>query len=397
MQAKKPIILTLVRYYIPGDKSGGPVRTITNMVDQLGDDIDFRILTSDRDALDDAPYSTVALDAWNKIGNARVYYVPPRKQTLGGFLNLIEDTSYDVLYLNSFFDPIFTQRPLTLRRLGLLPTTPVVIAPRGELSRGALSIKPWKKVPYRWFAATLGLYRGLIWQASSDREAEDIRRAMGATVQNISVARNVPPLPISNEAQNNKSLKDGGPFRVVFLSRITPKKNLNFALSVLARVKTAVHFDIYGPIEVASYWRKCQALFAKLPSNVSVQYHGAVTHSKVSKILGCHDLLFLPTRGENYGHVILEALSVGTPVLIADTTPWRNLEEQRLGWDLTLDDEQAFADCIHEASKLSAEAVRLWRERVYTFACQYTAVTDDLSANRNLFMSLVTGGETPNQ
>jgi glycosyltransferase involved in cell wall biosynthesis len=382
------MVLTLVRHYLPGDKSGGPVRTISNIVDHLGDDIDFRILTSDRDALDDAPYSTVALDAWNIVGKARVYYVPPEKQTLRGLLKLIDDTPYDALYLNSFFDPIFTQRPLMARRLGLLAATSVIIAPRGEFSPGALAIKRWKKMPYQWFASAVGLYRGLIWHASSDREAEDIRCAMGATVQNISVARNLPPLPISNEAQNNRSLKDGGPFRVVFLSRITPKKNLDFALRVLARVKTRVHFDIYGPIAVPSYWRQCQVLMMKLPPNVSVQYHGAVAHSAIATVFASHDLLFLPTRGENYGHSILESLSAGTPVLITNTTPWRNLEASGIGWDLALDDEQRFVDCIHRASQLSDGSLKQWRERVHSFAREYAANPEILASNRNFFLKV---------
>jgi glycosyltransferase involved in cell wall biosynthesis len=395
MQTKKPMVLALVRYYLPGYKSGGPVRTINNIVEHLGDDIDFRILTSDRDALDDAPYPDVSVDAWNRVGKARVYYVPPTKQTTRGLLQLIKDTPYDVLYLNSFFDPIFTQRPLMIRRLGLLPTKPVVIAPRGEFSSGALAIKRWKKVPYQWFASALGLYRGLIWQASSDREAEDIRCGMGRTVQNISVAPNLPSLSIDNESQGYKLLKDGGPLRLVFLSRIAPMKNLDFALRVLARVTTTVHFDIYGPIEVASYWRQCQVLMTKLPPNVSVQYHGAVAHSEIPTVFGSHDLLFLPTRGENYGHSILESLSAGTPVLIANTTPWRNLEKRGIGWDLALDDEQGFVDCIHHASQLSGGALKIWRERVYRFAREYATNPDIAASNRNLFMGIFVGLDRP--
>ena len=157
-------------------------------LDHLSDDIEFRIVTSDRDALDEAPYPGMRVDAWNRVGKAPVYYVSPEKQSIRGFLKLIADTPYDVLYLNSFFDPIFTQRPLLARGLGLLPTKPVVIAARGEFSPGALAIKRWKKVPYRWFASAIGLYRGLIWQASSDQEAEHIRRAIGATARNISVS-----------------------------------------------------------------------------------------------------------------------------------------------------------------------------------------------------------------
>jgi glycosyltransferase involved in cell wall biosynthesis len=55
-----------------------------------------------------------------------------------------------------------------------------------------------------------------------------------------------------------------------------------------------------------------------------------------------HDLFFLPTLGENYGHVVQEALLAGCPVLLSDTTPWRGLQALGVGWDLPLDDEAGF-------------------------------------------------------
>lgn len=64
MSKSRPIILTFVARYLPGYKSGGPVRTIANMVQQIGDDFDFRIVTFDRDALDVEAYPGVAIDDW---------------------------------------------------------------------------------------------------------------------------------------------------------------------------------------------------------------------------------------------------------------------------------------------------------------------------------------------
>lgn len=61
MQTRKTIILALVRYCLPGDKSGEPVRSISNIVDQLGDEFVFRIVTSDRDSLDEVPYGGVVV------------------------------------------------------------------------------------------------------------------------------------------------------------------------------------------------------------------------------------------------------------------------------------------------------------------------------------------------
>jgi glycosyltransferase involved in cell wall biosynthesis len=43
--------------------------------------------------------------------------------------------------------------------------------------------------------------------------------------------------------------------------------------------------------------------------------------------------LFSPTRGENYGHAIAESLFMGLPVIVANTTPWRDLFVRKLGFD----------------------------------------------------------------
>lgn len=386
----------MVRYYRPGHKSGGPVRTISNMVDRLGDDLDFCIVTSDRDVLDKAPYGGVVVDAWNQVGQAQVYYLSPGNRSMRTFARLCSDTPHDVMYLNSFFDPVFTQRPLLARRLGLLPAKPVILAPRGEFSPGALRLKRWKKAPYKWFALAIGLYRDLTWQASSNREEEDIRRAIGSMARKISVARELSPVFPWKDLKENGQPKEGVPLRIVFLSRITPMKNLDFALRVLARVNIPVHFNIFGPIEDEHYWRRCEGLIANLPPGISVRYEGEVDHLQAGTILETHDLFFLPTRGENYGHVIMESLAAGTPVLIADTTPWRDLEQAGVGWDLSLDNEQQFADKIDETAQFSNEAYRRWRKQVHSYARERAVDPEIIDSNRRLFMEAAGRAAPPN-
>ena len=63
----------LYSFYLPGYRSGGPLRTIANLVDQLGDEFDIRIITRE-DVFDTKPYSMVKVDAWNTLGNAQVFY-----------------------------------------------------------------------------------------------------------------------------------------------------------------------------------------------------------------------------------------------------------------------------------------------------------------------------------
>jgi glycosyltransferase involved in cell wall biosynthesis len=391
MTEQKTIVLALVHWYLPGFKAGGPVRSISNLVERLGDEFDFRIIAADRDFRENTPYTEVAIDSWNHIGNGQVYYLSASIRSPRSLLKLLFDTPHDVLYLNSFFDPIFTQLPLWARWLRHLPTRPIILAPRGELAPGSLSRKAWKKVPFMAIASVLGLYHDLTWQASSEHEAADIRRALGGTAHRtkiapIVVAQDLPPLPDQDESVNGTSGRAlGEPFRLVFLARISPSKNLDYALRVLTHVRMRVDMTISGPIDDKRYWQACQRLMTEVPPNVSVHYGGVVAHSEVPSFLRSYDLLFLPTRSENYGHVIIESMLVGTPVLIADTTPWRDLEQAGVGWDLPLENEQQFAQKIDEAARLAKEGRMPSRAKVRSYAHARVLDPEILSANRRLF------------
>jgi len=380
-------ILTFVGFYLPGYKSGGPLRTIVNMVDNLSDDFEFWIVTRDRDLGDSSPYADIQANQWLKVGVAMVYYLSPENCTVRKIANLIADTPYDVLYLNSFFEPIFTIKPLLARRFGWLPNKPVIVAPRGEFSMGAIKLKYLKKCIYIQIARLSHLYESVIWQASSEYEMKDITRVMNASRAAIHVALDLPAhanlfFPSNAHAQ---SKSDDTELRVIFLSRVSPMKNLDYALRVLCKVHARMIFDIYGPAEDPPYWQTCKELMKQLPATVSVNYFGSVHPNQVSSILSRYDLFFLPTRGENYGHVIAEALSVGTPVLLSDQTPWRNLAADRLGWELPLDDMDQFVRIIDTYSDMAANEKLEWRQHILSKIAERLTNPQVFEANRELF------------
>lgn len=274
-------ILILVHYYIPGYKAGGPLRTISNLVNDLGNDFEFWILTSDRDLGDDAPYAGVVLNEWLPLGKAHVFYASPEYLTFKGITKVIKNTVYDVLYLNSFFDPLFSISPLLARRLGYLVNTPVLLAPRGEFSYGALQLKYFKKKLYIYLSNFIGLYKNIYWHASSEYEVKDIKYKLPVFDNNILIALDLPTkISVDYLAQLNLS---SDTLRVVFLSRISPVKNLDYALRVLVRVKASLIFDIYGPLEDNSYWQSCLELCDAMPKNITITYRGAVLPEKMSQ------------------------------------------------------------------------------------------------------------------
>lgn len=386
MSAYRQIVLTFTRHYLPGYKSGGPTRSIANLVEALGDEFDFRIVTSDRDATDAEPYPGLeAPGEWKSVGKAQVLYLPSGGMGLSRIAGILREVPHDILYLNSFFDPVFTFRPLVARRLWLAPKTRCVIAPRGEFSLGALDIKTWKKRPFLVAAKAAGLYRGLIWQASTVHEEADILRVMRSDASNVHVAIDLPSPSVHNGASNYRPRVDGEPLRVCFLSRISPMKNLHFALKTFKHVQSTVSFDVFGPVRDEEYWNSCRDIMGQLPPHVNATYRGGVDHAAVSSTFEGYDLFFLPTHGENYGHVILEALSAGTPVLIADTTPWRNLAASGVGWDLPLDDIVAFAEKIDLMAQMDAGEQIEMRSRARAFAWNCHADASIVEDNRNLF------------
>ena len=392
--SKPPAILAFTRHYLPGYRAGGPIRSISNLVDRLGDEMMFRVVTMDRDISDSSPYAAVEMDRWNPVGKAHVLYTSPAARSLRRMARLLRDTAHDVLYLNSILDPAFTLRVLLLRRLGVVPVKPIVIAPRGEFSPGAWRLKRWKKEPYLRSLRLLGALRGVHWQASSELERDDIVLAMRTNAveglrESILVA---PNLSTCSDATRDSEARwqrlADEPLRVSFLSRISPMKNLDYALRVLQRVRVPVRFSICGPVEDRSHWNECQALTAALPPHVTVIHRGDIEPDRVVATLAEHDLFFLPTRGENFGHVIHEAMRAGLPVLISDQTPWRDLERLEVGWALPLSEPEAFVRTIEDVSSWNSEHLEKWRKNARRFAADVAEDEAAVEANRGLFMRL---------
>ncbi|MDD5112519.1 MAG: glycosyltransferase [Methylobacter sp.] len=390
----KPTILTFAHYYLPGNLAGGPIRSIANMVDLLSDEFVFYIITAGHDYGASKPYHEIKLDKWHRVGKAHVFYASDAMLLLPRLARLIRETDHDFLYLNSFFDPAFTIQPLIARRLGLIPIKPLIIAPRGEFSEGAFVLKYKKKALYIWISKRFGLYSDVFWHASTPLEKIDIEQVFKkkyiASKPTIFIARDLLEQPNIKyqpyiTPKLSTSLPPTKPLQLCFLSRISPMKNLDYALRVLADVKVVVCFSIYGPLENKAYWLKCQLLIAKLPKNIQVVYKGSVNHEHVVETLARHDLFFLPSLGENFGHAIHEALRAGIPVLLSDQTPWLNLEQKGVGWSLPLNAPSGFVQAIKHVAGWSLETRQNVSRKVLAYAVEAGNNTQAIEQNRLLF------------
>ena len=183
------------------------------------------------------------------------------------------------------------------------------------------------------------------------------------------------------------TMKNMGEINLIFISRISSKKNLIFLLTVLGRVTGSItaKLTIRGTIEDDSYWAECKSLINKLPGNVRVNYDGPVSNERVCSLIQQYHLFVLPTFGENFGHAIFEALAAGRPVLISDQTPWRHLEQQHAGWDLPLDDSRRFSNVIENIAEMDNTAFEQWSRGAWEYAKAHSENTKLREQYKDLF------------
>lgn len=387
-------VLICIEHYLPGWRAGGPLRSVASMVERLGNQIEFSIVTRNHDCGVVEPYRGIKAGFWEQVGKARVLYCAGGELSLRRLLHMANEVAPDVVYLNSAFAPM-GRKLLMLRRAGLLDEMGFVLAPRGEFSPGALQLKHNKKKAFLAMASVAELYRELIWQASSTAEEKDIKAAMGTNCQ-IHIA---PNLASRSRLQNvdvaDRPEKVAGSARFVFISRITPKKNLSQAVQLLGDLNGEVSLDIYGPIEDEVYWRKCQDLISGLPANIEVIYRGTLFPADVASTLGNYHFFFFPTLGENFGHVILEALSAGCPVLLSDQTPWRSLTKKGAGWDLALSDTQRWRTTLNKCVEMNCTAYHRLSHGASELARQWLSGNESEAQHIALFNHAAEGARIP--
>jgi glycosyltransferase involved in cell wall biosynthesis len=367
--ARRFRVLATAGAFEPGFRAGGPVRSVARIVDTAPPPVELMLVTRDRDLGCRDPYPSLS-GRWVTRARCRIFYLGlGRPRQWLRLLRSIRRRRYDLLYVNSLWSPVFTVLPVLAARLRILRVHRVLLAPRGQLSTGALSLKSTKK---RLFLSLWGrLLKNLdvLWHASSEREAADIRSVFPwAEVEINSDQSGLPKEPLCPRAANI------GPARMVFIGRISPMKNLELVLHALRGLSQPVEFDIYGPVEDARYWSTCQSLLDRLPANVTAGYRGELAHSAVRATFAEYDAFVFPTLGENYSHVIAESLSASCPVICSTETPWTEVLRGGGGAvlpDLTaaaLTEELRRVAGMSPAERLAArrsagEAYRSWRSR----------------------------------
>ena len=350
MKSPKKKVLVFIDWYLPGYKAGGPIRSCANLIEALSDQYDFWVVCRDRDYLEDKPYPGIEPNRWENRGAAKTLYLSPKNQSLNTITEVIATLKPDVIYINGIFSKVFSIYPLiSIRRIQ--SNHRIILSPRGMLAPSALGLKAFKKSVFLKLAKAMNLFRGVVFHATNQDEKEQIEK--GFSGSEIIVAENIPGLPGDGKS-SSRNFKAENKLKMYAVARIAPEKNIDFAISCLQNIPKdlEVSYRIIGSKYDEAYFSKCVKMADALPGHVRVHFQKPLPPSELSAEAKKHDVFFLPTRGENYGHAIIEALNSGVPVLISDRTPWRALEMKELGFDLSLQKDR-FTKKIIELSRMS--------------------------------------------
>lgn len=353
-------ILIILGRYVPGYKDGGSVRSIVNLVDTFHQQFEFFILTKDRDNGDTLAYSNIIANQFNQHDHAKVYYASNEKITSKMILDLSQ--GMDFIYVCGVFDR-YAFKSLMLKKRGKLKM-PLIIAPMGSFSTGAINLKNKKKMIYIKVLRFLGLFEKIQWSVTSSIEANELKQIF-PNPQIIHIAEDLPRKYLMNIDYPDKTI---GKLDIVFVSRISVKKNLSYAIDIVKDLKSNIRFFIYGNKEDLAYYEKCIVQLNELPDHIQWSYEGEAESNLILSTFTKYHVFLFPTLSENYGHVIYEALASGTIPVISDQTPWLDLDIHQAGFVIPLNDKQEFIKKLEYLSNLNQTDFNMIRKSAHQYA-----------------------------
>ena len=245
---------------------------------------------------------------------------------------------YNVIHIHAWWNLVSVLSALVAQLKGV----PVVVSPRGTLSDYSFDYKNslLKKLFHSWLGRPL-LNRSLI-HATSAAEQQSL--------QQIITPRQIFDIPnFVNIASSPKTkITDSPVLKLLFFSRIDEKKGLDILLHALALLKIRYHLTIAGNGD-DNYISFLKNIAHYNNTERHINWIGFQQDNKFEVLAG-HDLMILPSHNENFGNVVIESLSAGTPVLISEGVGLTNyVTKNNLGW-VCRTNPQSVADVINDVA-----------------------------------------------
>lgn len=236
----------------------------------------------------------------------------------------LDAQNFDVIHIHGTWTPILA----VASYIALLKGIPFVVSPHGCLEPWALQHRGLKKkLALSLYQKRIFLKAGMM-VATAEQELESIRR-LGIKTP-VAVVPNGVDIP--SVAGKFRNFAKNGHRKILFLSRIHPKKGLRDLVAAWAKVrKPGWRVIIAGPDE-EGHLDEIRLQIDSLGLGDDFEFPGLVIGDRKEALFADADLFVLPTYSENFGIAVAEALARAVPVITTTGAPWRDIEDWNCGW-----------------------------------------------------------------
>lgn len=272
--------------------------------------------------------------------NIAVKYYPQtirEKFSFNMLFNLWKDIKpADVIRIHGIFS---ASTPIGLFSAFFLnKTNRVLLSPHGCMGNWCLKDGNKFKKPYLFFLIR-PFANKVIWHATAEQEAEEIRANYPkANVKVISNGIYVNEYQNANKLSHAEFAKKYGNSTVVpeqiliSMGRLHKKKGFDILIRAFKIIRQqlpkAVLFiagEDFGEKD------KLDKLIAELNLCDCIFFTGLISGQDKTDFYANADVFVLPSHNENFGMVYAESMACGTPVVASKDTPWKEIEELKIG------------------------------------------------------------------
>lgn len=257
---------------------------------------------------------------------------------------LRSERRWDIVHIHGIWSPILHKVVRWARRNEI----PIVWSPHGMLRRNALRMKRFKKllglIAYQWWDLR---WASLI-HVCSEQERMDLCR--------LHLNRPLVTIPLGIDVQDGAiSPKRSGSGRLIlYLGRINRGKGLIRLVDAWSRLRRPGWRVCIAGYNEGGVEEELRARVFQLGMSEMFDFPGPMYGAEKMDLMASADLFVLPSMSENFGSVVIEALSQRTPVIATKETPWSALRDNNCGWWIE-GEVKSLAETLNIAMTLSDE------------------------------------------
>lgn len=318
------------------------------------------------------------VNEWSDVDGIKVQYCSSLYRLIRLAVKNLRDA--DIVHLTSIcFLPSF----IIALWAKFFTRKPIIWSPRGELAKEAISGNKIKQIMFNFYGWVFS--KRIVFHGTSDKELEEINNYFPKA--KTILFPNYIELPPRHRNMIEHYL--------VYLGRISPIKSLDKLFIALSLSKRFMDSDYVLKIagravvdEAIEYEKRLKKLMTELGLVDKISFLGEVGGDEKYDLLSKAYCSFLVSKTENFGNVVIEAMSQGTPVITSLGTPWGVLREKGIGYYVD-NDPNVLAPTIDEILSLSEQNYYELRERVSDFCSREYSIADNVSKLLDLYHSMI--------